>query len=158
MHQCSWGTTRIIYQHNLFSNIPEAGDASGLVVNPTHPYLGVSPDSVVSYSCFGEGLPNIKWIWDRNSTTVTEGNFYLKVIDECLQLSKRNNSNYLIRANLHCAITPTVTSFVELRMECTLNKLPIMSLLGTKCNPNYMPSLWKFYSQRFVSTTAQLKQ
>ena len=46
------------------------------------------------------------------------------------------------KANLLCATAPTVTSFVGLYMEYTLNMLREMSLLGTKCSPSYKHSLW----------------
>ena len=45
------------------------------------------------------------------------------------------------KANLLCAIAPTVTSFVGLYTEYTLNMLRKMSLLGTKCSPSYKHSL-----------------
>ena len=52
------------------------------------------------------------------------------------------------KANLLCAIAPIVTLLVGLRMEYTLNGLPTMSLLGTKCSPSYKHSFWKSCSQR----------
>ena len=104
-----WGVTneprvreeyqKIIQVHHTSFKV----DASGLVVNPTYPYLGASPDGLVSCSCCGEGLLEIKCpysIREQDPTTVTGGNFYLKVVDGCLQLSKEHNYYYQIQGQL----------------------------------------------------------
>ena len=104
-----WGVTNEPLAREEYKRISQFNhtsfevDASGLVVNPTYPYLGASPDGLVSCSCCGEGLLEIKCpysIRDQDPTTVIRNDFYLKFIDGHLQLSKKHNYFYQIQGQL----------------------------------------------------------
>lgn len=45
---------------------------SGLCINPSYPYLGASPDGVVSCTCCGEGIIEIKCPFCKKDMSVTE--------------------------------------------------------------------------------------
>ena len=62
-------------EHNNFSFNP-----AGLHVNPSYPHLGASPNGLISCSCCGEGLIEIKCPykhWYCHPNSVNDRNFYL---------------------------------------------------------------------------------
>ena len=78
-------------------------ELAGLFVNPSYPYLGASPDGLVSCRCCGDGLIEIKCPFSiRNSDpkTVCTSNFYLKHTEEGLQLSRKHNYYLQIQGQL----------------------------------------------------------
>ena len=54
---------------------------SGFVVNLDHPFIGASPDGVVSCECHGVGLLEIKCPWTNRGCTIDQ---YSKMKDSCL--------------------------------------------------------------------------
>ena len=104
-----WGVTNEPCAREKYKKISQVHhtsfkvDASGLVVNPAYPFLGASPDGNVCCSCCGEGLLEIKCpysIRDRDPATVTGGDFYLKVTEGCLQLSRKHNYYFQVQGQL----------------------------------------------------------
>ena len=85
-----------------------------------YPFSGASPDG----SCCGEGLLVIKCPYSirvRDPAKVTGGDFYLKITEGCLQLSRKHNY-FKSKASLLCVIAHTMILFVGLHMEYTLNE------------------------------------
>ena len=125
-------------------------DAAGLFVDPSYTYLGASPDGLVSCSCCGEGLLEIKCpysIRDRDPTTITSGDFYLKVVEGRLQLSSKHNYYFQIQGQLALCNRSYCDFICWTPLGVHIEK-PVMSPLGRRCNPNYKHSFWKFCCQR----------
>ena len=62
---------------------------AGLYVNPNYPHLGASPDGLVTCTCCGDGLLEIKCPYSIRHTTPNSAgnNFYLKHTSQGLKLS-----------------------------------------------------------------------
>ncbi|XP_021352053.1 uncharacterized protein LOC110449491 isoform X1 [Mizuhopecten yessoensis] len=68
---------------------------SGLVINPKYPYIGASPDSVVSCDCCGEGFVEVKCPYCVRSMPITEATDIkascLESIDGSVRLKKKHS-------------------------------------------------------------------
>ena len=76
---------------------------TGLHVNPSFPHLGASPDGIVSCSCCGKGLLEIKCQYSKREIDlqqVDDGDFYLKHTVHGLRLSKTHHYYYQMQGQL----------------------------------------------------------
>ena len=95
-------------------------EQTGLCINPKYPHLGASPDGMVSCSCCGEGLLEIKFPYskrDVNPTTVVDSSFYLKTTEDGLKLSHMHNYSRF-KARWQYVSDHILTLCVGPRMEC----------------------------------------
>ena len=67
--------------------------STGLHVHPKFPHLGASPDGLISCSCCGDGLLEIKCPYSKRDYNPTQINdhFYLNKTDQGLKLSKNHD-------------------------------------------------------------------
>lgn len=93
-----WGTdhedvARQAYIRHARSHLNLSVSSSGLVVNPLYPYIGASPDGVVTCQCCGQGLLEIKCPYKFKDVSpiveeaLNDKNYCLKKDKECVQLS-----------------------------------------------------------------------
>ncbi|XP_048734036.1 uncharacterized protein LOC125650107 isoform X2 [Ostrea edulis] len=78
---------------------------SGFVIDPTHPFLGVSPDGMISCDCCGKGVLEIKCPYKHRDISVEEaaqkdGDFCL---DKSLQL--KTSHRYFTQVQMQMCIT-----------------------------------------------------
>lgn len=101
----SWGidheaTTREQYremqekQHTSFKV-----ETTGLRINPSLPYLGASPDGIISCNCCSPGLLEIKCPYSIRRTTPSNAS-YLQQTDVGYQLSRKHDYYYQIQGQL----------------------------------------------------------
>lgn len=77
--------------------------STGLHVNPVYPHLGVSPDRLVSCSCCGEGVLEIKCpysVRNEDPTKVQRSTFCLKPCAGSLKLSQSHYYYYQIQGQM----------------------------------------------------------
>ena len=55
---------------------------SGLVINPQYPYLGVLPDGIVSCSCCGKGIVELKCSYTHRDDTIKNAAITFGVMEE----------------------------------------------------------------------------
>ena len=78
-------------------------ETTGLHVNPEFPHLGASPDGLVSCSCCGDGLLEIKCPYSKRHTSpidVHESDFYLKPTEEGLKLTHTHNYYHQVQGQM----------------------------------------------------------
>ena len=77
---------------------------SGFVIHPEHNFIGASPDGLVSCSCCGEGIIEIKCPYSKKDTSIEEAlldkKFYLREVDGEIKLSKEHSYCYQVQAQL----------------------------------------------------------
>lgn len=76
---------------------------SGLVINPNYPYIGASPDGVVSCECCGEGTVEIKCPYCLRDSTLTENvdsKSCLENIDGELHLKRSHPYYYQLQTQI----------------------------------------------------------
>ena len=75
---------------------------SGLFISQAYPYLGASPDGVISCNCCGEEILEIKCPWTSRERLISE---YITQPESCLtyddsnKISLKNSHPYLYAAN-----------------------------------------------------------
>ena len=74
-------------------------EVTGLCVNPSFPHLGASPDGLVSCSCCGQGVLEIKCPYSVRHTTPDQAP-YLLPIEDGHMLSKQHDYYYQIQGQL----------------------------------------------------------
>lgn len=77
--------------------------STGLHVNPLHPHLGASPDGLISCSCCGEGLLEIKCpynIRDMDPRNVQKKGFYLVHTGDTVALSRKHDYFYQVQGQM----------------------------------------------------------
>ena len=80
-------------------------DNCGLVVNPKYPFMGASPDGIITCSCHGKSLIEVKCPYNCSKQLFAdlEGNkgFCLKQINEKFQLDKAHSYYYQMQCQLN---------------------------------------------------------
>ena len=75
----------------------------GLHVNPQYPHLGASPDGLISCSCCGNGLLEIKCSYSKRNldpTQIVDSSFYLKPTESGLKLSKVHDYYHQVQGQM----------------------------------------------------------
>ena len=79
-------------------------DNYGLVLNTKYPLMGASPDGIITCSCYGKSLIEVKYPYNCNKQLFAdlEGNkgFCLKQINEKIQLDKAHSYYYQMQCQL----------------------------------------------------------
>ncbi len=78
-------------------------EETGLHINPKYPHLGASPDGLVSCSCCGEGLLEIKCPYskrDVNPTDIVDPSFYLNNTEDGLKLSHTHKYYFQVQGQM----------------------------------------------------------
>ena len=73
---------------------------SGFTINPNMPYMGASPDSVVSCDCCGIGVVEVKCPYCLRKSVLSDKADSLVVIGGKLQLSKKHAHYYQVQTQL----------------------------------------------------------
>ncbi|XP_060581209.1 uncharacterized protein LOC132737860 [Ruditapes philippinarum] len=71
-------------------------DNSGLFISPAHPHLGASPDGIVSCSCCGDGLVEIKCPYSVKDGNVKD----LEYLDKNMALKHQHKYMYQVQTQL----------------------------------------------------------
>ena len=76
--------------------------ATGLHVSPKYPHLGASPDGLLTCTCCGDGLLEIKCPYSLRHTTLNSAgkDFYLKRTPDGLKLSTSHACYYQVQGQL----------------------------------------------------------
>ena len=76
--------------------------SSGLVIHPDHPFIGATPDGVVSCDCCGEGCVEIKCPYCHRHKKLGEhgGNSCLEKVGDRLQLKKTHEYYYQVQCQI----------------------------------------------------------
>ena len=87
---------------------------SGLVINPKWPFVGASPDGVVSCHCCGKGVLEVKCPYSHQNTDIQDAasqdnRFCLKKTDGFLQLNNSHAYYYQIQTQFLSVTLNTVT-------------------------------------------------
>lgn len=81
--------------------------ASGLIINPDLPWLGASPDGVVTCDCHGSGVLEIKCPFNANGRAlkecVSDPHFCLTVTAEGMTLKQDHSYMYQLQAQMRVA-------------------------------------------------------
>ncbi len=76
---------------------------TGLHVNPEFPHLGASPDGLVSCSCCGNGLLEVKCPYSKRQMSPADscdGDFYLKPTENGLKLARTHKYYYQVQGQM----------------------------------------------------------
>ena len=78
---------------------------SGLVINPQWPFIGASPDGIVSCACCGTGVleikcPNCHQGTDIRTPAIEDSGFCLKIVDGLLRLDHSHSYYYQVQSQL----------------------------------------------------------
>ena len=76
---------------------------TGLHINPQYPHLGASPDGLISCSCCGNGLLEIKCPYSKRNldpTQIVDSSFYLKPTESGLKLSKVHDYYHQVQGQM----------------------------------------------------------
>lgn len=124
-HATEWGIKNepvalCKYKQSVADHCEVSVEQCGFVVNPDFPFMGASPDGLVSCKCCGKGVVEIKCPYSTRLFTVDE---YLQSDHSCfecvndeLELKKKHKYNYQVQAQMHvCDV-----SFCDL-VVCTFN-------------------------------------
>lgn len=103
-----WGIEKEEIARKQYEEIMKEKHASfklsttGLHVNPQYPHLGASPDGLVTCSCCGDGLLEIKCPYSlRHTTPQSPGkDFYLKPSPDGVRLSTTHQYYYQVQGQL----------------------------------------------------------
>ena len=78
--------------------------SSGLVVHPSHPLMGASPDGIVSYECCGSGVVEIKCPYSCKDKSFLEATvdsmFFLEHNDGVTSLKTDHAYFYQVQAQI----------------------------------------------------------
>ena len=78
--------------------------AAGLLVSTKYPFMGATPDGIVSCSCCGTGLLEVKCPYkyrDINPSDITDANFYLQTeVDTTKVLDQTHDYYYQVQAQM----------------------------------------------------------
>ena len=78
---------------------------TGLHVNPQFPHLGASPDGLISCSCCGKGLLEIKCPYSKRDqhprrVPSNDANFYIMSSGAAIHLSHKHNSYFQVQGHM----------------------------------------------------------
>ncbi|KAM3619822.1 uncharacterized protein V6R79_014096 [Siganus canaliculatus] len=82
--------------------------ASGFVINPDYPWIGASPDGLVTCTCHGDGVLEIKCPFSSKDCTLTESckdpSFCLRIEEDgTMTLKTDHKYMYQVQAQMHVA-------------------------------------------------------
>ena len=104
-----WGKTYEPKARMEYVNVVETKHTSfkvemtGLHVNPQYPHLGASPDGLISCSCCGNGLLEIKCPYSKRNldpTQIVDSSFYLNPTESGLKLSKAHDYYHQVQGQM----------------------------------------------------------
>ncbi|XP_072028778.1 uncharacterized protein [Amphiura filiformis] len=83
---------------------------TGLVINTQFPYLGASPDSLVSCECCGNGCVEVKCPYSKRDMTIRDAieqdkTFCLEIRNDEPKLKQNHQYYYQVQAQIHCTNT-----------------------------------------------------
>ena len=107
----AWGCTHEEEAYNYYKSIMVQHHSdlqlsnSGLIISTEFPFIGASPDVLVSCSCCGKGSVEIKCPFNHRDNYIFEAveqdkNFYLTKTDNEIKLSKTHRYYYQIQTQL----------------------------------------------------------
>lgn len=136
-----WGTEteeecrQVFSNHQKINHLNFKCALSGFVIDPTHPFLGVSPDGIIICDCCGKGVLEIKCPYKHRDIPVEEAAKKDKdlCLDQSLQLKKGHQ--YYTQVQLQMCIT-----------NCQYCDFVVF----TKCNPSAsMVIVWISIDEQF---------
>lgn len=92
------------YKQSYYDHRDVSVEQCGLVINSDYPFMGASPDGLVSCQCCGNGVVEIKCPYNFRSTDVME---YVSSRESCftegpeIQLKKDHRYYYQVQAQMH---------------------------------------------------------
>ena len=95
----------LYYKTSVKDHIDFQLSESGLVINPKWPFIGASPDGVISCSCCGKGVLEIKCPYSHQNAHIQDAasqdsRFCLKKVDGSLRLDNSHAYYYQIQSQL----------------------------------------------------------
>ena len=163
----AWGCTHEEEAYNYYKSIMVQHHSdlqlsnSGLIISTEFPFIGASPDGLVSCSCCGKGSVEIKCPFNHRDNYIFEAveqdkNFYLTKTGNEIKLSKTHQYYYQIQTQLHVSKSNFCDFFVWTRKDYHIERIfpdeDLWSKVVSKCsyffNMALMPELiGKFFSR-----------
>ena len=175
-----WGcqhedTARSAYCETLVQEMHTEGGVvkifdSGLHLSPDYPYLGATPDGLISCTCCGEGVLEIKCPYCSKEQSIQESaqlkSFCLSVVDDSGNMRLERSHSYYYQVQLQMALTHrsfchlviwTPTEMYCERIEKDLRfieeKIASVAAFMKKC---VMPELVaKYFTKRAISNNGR---
>ena len=107
------------YKTTVKNHVDFKFSESGLVINPKWPYVGASPDWVISCHCCGKGLLEIECPYNHQNTDILDANsqdnkFCLKKVDGSLRLDNSHVYYHQIQTQLFVTLNIVIFLYAHL--------------------------------------------
>ena len=126
-------------------------EESGLSISLSHPYLGASPDGLVTCKCCGSGILEIKCPWVARDKLINE---YVLQPESCLEFDEHSKiilkKNHIYMKQIQHQMFVTGRSYCDFEVFLVKESVTVRILKDLNYESEIVPNLFHFYDQVVV--------